>query len=387
MKKSLLILFFILIISLLCSCTPSNKTSIVSSNREKVTKKEEKQEVPKQDNAEKDSVPAESKPETKMVIYKGPVEHIFFHPLVIYPKLAFDGDRMSKGYDEWFVTVKEFNSIIQSLYDRNYLLIKMSDLFATTEINGKKQLIKKQLTLPEGKKPLILSVDDINYYSYMHENGNAYKLIIDSKGNTATYSKDPAGKEVISEENEIVPILNQFVLKHPDFSLNGAKGILALTGYEGIFGYRTNDLNSASYSSEKEEVSKVIIELKKDGWEFASHGYGHLNTRTISLNTLERDTDRWLKEVEPLIGDTNIYIYPFGSSVLPNDPKFKFLEDAGFNIFCSVGPQAYLSVATDYAMMDRVHIDGMALEQQRHIVDRFFDSQKVLDSERFAYKK
>ncbi|MBC8079128.1 MAG: hypothetical protein H7X86_02200 [Gorillibacterium sp.] len=31
----------------------------------------------------------------QLVPYSGPVEHIFFHPLIAFPELAFDGDRMA----------------------------------------------------------------------------------------------------------------------------------------------------------------------------------------------------------------------------------------------------------------------------------------------------
>lgn len=320
--------------------------------------------------------------ETNLITYNGPIEHIFFHPLVAYPQLAFDGDAKSKGYDEYFVTVKEFTSMIESIYEKNYMLIKMSDIFEEKEADGKVRLVKKELKLPKDKKPLILSVDDINYYQYMIENGNVYKLIIDSNDHIASYSKDPDGNEVVSEENEIVPLLDHFVEEHPDFSLHGAKGILALTGYQGVLGYRTNDMKSPHYQQEKEEAVKIINRLKEDGWEFASHGYGHLSTRDIGLQTLKNDTARWVKEVLPLIGKTDIYIYPFGSSVLPNDAKFQYLESAGFKIFCSVGPNPYLKYTDQYAMMDRVHIDGIGLETQQHILNRFFDSDSLIDQER-----
>lgn len=39
----------------------------------------------------------------------------------------------------------------------------------------------------------------------------------------------------------MVPLIDRFVEKHPDFSYRGAKGILALTGYNGILGYRTDE--------------------------------------------------------------------------------------------------------------------------------------------------
>ena len=36
--------------------------------------------------------------------YDGVVEHLFFHPVVAYPELAFDGDHKSDGIDDWMVT-------------------------------------------------------------------------------------------------------------------------------------------------------------------------------------------------------------------------------------------------------------------------------------------
>ena len=66
------------------------------------------------------------------------------------------------------------------------------------------------------------------------------------------------------------------------------------------------------------------------------HGYGHLNTAKITLNRFKQDTLRWKQEVEQLIDATSIYIYPFGSSVLPEDRKYQFLVEEGFRIMCSV---------------------------------------------------
>jgi len=102
---------------------------------------------------------------------------------------------------------------------------------------------------PPGKKPIIISIDDLNYYDYMIENGNVFRLILDENGDIATYSVSPKGEAVISYDNEIIPILDNFIKEHEDFSLQGAKGIIGLTGYQGILGYRTNDVDSAYGSS------------------------------------------------------------------------------------------------------------------------------------------
>ncbi len=39
---------------------------------------------------------------------------------------------------------------------------------------------------------------------------------------------------------DLVPILDSFIKEHPDFSYHGRKGILAMTGYNGVLGYRTD---------------------------------------------------------------------------------------------------------------------------------------------------
>lgn len=35
--------------------------------------------------------------------WDGIVEHLFFHPVIAYPELAFDGDYQEKGLDDWMV--------------------------------------------------------------------------------------------------------------------------------------------------------------------------------------------------------------------------------------------------------------------------------------------
>ena len=79
----------------------------------------------------------------------------------------------------------------------------------------------------------------------------------------------------------MVPLIDSFVKEHPDFSYKGAKGIIALTGYNGILGYRTDisyqerpdDLNADkvkwldehpdfSLEKEREEAKKVADAMR-----------------------------------------------------------------------------------------------------------------------------
>ena len=48
----------------------------------------------------------------------------------------------------------------------------------------------------------------------------------------------------------MVPLIDRFVEEHPDFSYRGAKGIVALTGYNGILGYRTD----SSYETRPDDL-------------------------------------------------------------------------------------------------------------------------------------
>ncbi|WP_422445651.1 polysaccharide deacetylase family protein [Thermoanaerobacterium sp. DL9XJH110] len=317
---------------------------------------------------------------SELVPYDGPIENIFFHPLIAYPELAFDGDRISKGYDDWFVTVSEFKKILDALYKNNFILVDVRSIFEEKIMNGKRNLVEKTLLLPPGKKPIIISVDDLNYYEYMIENGNVFKLILDEKGDVATYSVSPEGQVIVSRDNELIPILDNFIKEHEDFSLHGAKGIIALTGYQGILGYRTNNVDSADYEKQKAEVLRVVERLKETGWVFASHSYGHPDVRKISYEKLKRDTLKWKNEVEPLIGQTSIYVYPYGSNLSPGDSKFKFLMESGFNVFYGVGPNPYKRFAGNFIEMDRRHIDGIALKTQSEKLLPLFDAREVIDS-------
>jgi len=316
----------------------------------------------------------------KLTSYTGKIEHVFIHPLIAYPELAFDSDSQSLGFDDWFITVKEFNKILNSLYEKDFILIDINKAYEEVEHNGKKIMKRKPLMLPEGKKPIILSLDDVNYYKYMIGNGTVQKLLVDENGDLTTYSKNPQGEEVISKENESITVLNEFVKKHPDFSSEGAKGVIALTGYEGILGYRTN-ANAVNREEEIVSVKKIIDKLKTEGWTFASHSYGHPDLSQIGQQLLNSDTVKWKNEVESLIGCTQVYIYPFGSAVTKDPVKFQYLQSQGFKIFCAVGSSSYEEIPTDsdVVVTDRRHIDGVSLRKQRDSFLDLYDANKIID--------
>jgi hypothetical protein len=112
-----------------------------------------------------------------------------------------------------------------------------------------------------------------------------------------------------------------------------------------------------------------------------------LDSVKVSYERLVKDTERWKREVEPLIGPTSIYIYPFGSRVETESDKFKALIKLGFNVLCSVGPAPYLKWQSGIMMMDRRHIDGVALTTQRSRLLDLFDTNVIIDPIRLRLNK
>lgn len=317
------------------------------------------------------------------VPYDQPVRHIFFHSLIVDTSLAFDGDYMENGYNYWMTTVDEFKAMLDELYANQYILIDIHDLCEEqTDENGNVTLAAKQPMVPEGKIPLVLSVDDVNYYDYMKNDGFAKNLMLDENGDVKNLYIDQNGQEHVGDY-DVVPILDSFVREHPDFSLRGVKGIIAETGYEGTLGYRTNELDSPSLEDDQETARAVADRMKETGWQFAVHGYGHKHTAQISYDTLVSDTKRWKEEVGSLVGETDIYIYPYGEEIDYPSDKLTYLQSEGFRYFCGVwATKAFVSVKDTYVRQTRCNLDGFTMKTRPEAVSDLIDVSKVLDQSR-----
>ena len=333
------------------------------------------------------------------------VEHLFFHPVIAYPQWAFHDcsstQSQKEGLDDWMVTVDEYNKILNNLYEKGYILVAIEDVWGEVTDDTGTHMVRNTLMLPEGKKPLVISFDDVNYYDYMLEQGFTSKLVLGEDGQIWAECTDPYTQETfLTQDLDATTILDQFVLEHPDFSLNGAKAIFSLTGYQGLLGYRTQDDRSlaaddpkrpefdAYRQSEIEAVQPVIQRLRETGWTFGSHTWGHINlgSTTRTLESVQSDTQRWLDEVGSLVGPTQVLFYPHGARPDGNDvtqtgPMFQYLHSMGFRIFASVGIESYSKIKTDISAVicDRLHPDGTTLRWQRDRYLQFYDAADIID--------
>ena len=314
----------------------------------------------------------EPPPPLELVRYQGMVYHIFFHFLIAFPEIAF-AVPYGRDLDRDTVTPSEFWQALEELYRNNFVLIDINDTVTICENGGVSR--KPYLMLPEGTRPLILSFDDINYYSRNLGMGTVDKIVLDDNGRLATSTRMPDGSIYISRGNCIVPLLEKFVEQHPGFSPFGAMGTLALTGFDGILGYRTQG-TSPNRESEIAAVKPIAEALLQNGWNFASHSFGHRHMNNRDLEFLQQDTRRWDEEVRPLVGDTIVYVFPFGDYPRDHsDPRFQYLLTHGFRIMCGVGVRPHFvnrNVNYTYVFMDRANIDGFTLRNRADMFYRYF---------------
>ena len=341
------------------------------------------------------------------------VTHIFYHSLVVDPERGFAGnDSAAAGFKQWMTTVDEFNKITQAMYDNGYVLVDLHDLVTqTTDENGDVHFTPNQIMLPEGKKPFVLSLDDLSYYHSYDGRGTASKMVLDENGKpTCEYIQ--ADGTTVTGAYDCVPLLNQFLEEHPDGAYHGARGTIALTGYNGILGYRTDIAYKTGenltedqrawldahpdfdWEKECEEAKKVAQAIKDTGWNFASHTWGHIRVgANTSLETIKADTEKWLAYVEPLIGETDTIIFAHGEDLADwhdysaENEKFTYLKSQGFNFFCNVdSSQYFLQIRDNYVRQGRRNLDGYRLlndvHGEKNRTSDLFDASQILDPAR-----
>ena len=343
---------------------------------------------------------------TKAACTEYPLEqitHVFFHTLIKDTSKAFDGDTDSDGYNQYMTTIDEFNKIIQSMYDKGYVMVSPHDM-ATVNEDG--TMSRGSIMLPPGKIPFVLSQDDVSYYHYMDGDGFASKLVVDENGDVKNEYIEDDGS-VSTGDYDMVPLIDTFVKEHPDFSYHGRKGILAMTGYDGVLGYRTDiayktgkklqddqkkfleDHPDFNYKQEVKNAKKVAKAMKAEGWEFASHTWGHKDVAATSLDDLKRDDKKWKKYVAPILGETDMIIFAFGADIgswegySADNEKYEFYKSQGYRYFCNVdSSQYFVQITDDYFRQGRRNLDGYRMYYNPEMLSDLFDVSEVWDSSR-----
>lgn len=329
--------------------------------------------------------------------------HIFFHSLIVDTARAFDGDNETNGYNQYMTTVDEFKAMLEELYKRNFVLVRIHDIAVEqTDANGATSYVQGDIYLPPEKKPLIISQDDVNYYEYMVDSdgdklpdaggdGFANRLVIGDDGKP-TCQYITAEGETVYGDYDLVPILDKFVEEHPDFSYRGAKAIIAVTGYEGVYGYHTHPewkeiIGIDEYDKECQAAREMTKCLKENGYEIASHSFGHPSYGEHSVDEVAEDVQKWEEQVQPIVGDTDIFIYPYGADIAGVEDysggKYEAMYAAGYRYFCNVDSTKYwVQIKQNYVRQGRRNLDGYRMWWNPELLEDLFDVQEIFDPAR-----
>lgn len=337
------------------------------------------------------------------------ITHVFFHSLIVDPSRAFDGEYTQDGYNLYMTTCDEFWAILEEMYTRGYVLVSPYDVaYEVTDASGT-YFTYGDIRLPDGKIPFLMSQDDLNYYGYMiggengfneipifaNEKGDGFacRIVIGEDGYPTCEYMDAEGN-VTTGDYDLVPILEKFIQEHPDFSYHGARAILGMTGYEGVFGYRTKPsyeaaLGTEAYQAEVAAAKEVAQCLRDHGWILASHSYGHPAYGNIDAEKVEIDSDKWENTVQTIIGETDILLYPHGSDISGTkqydfeNAKFAALYEDGYRYFFNVDSSVYWSqLGENYFRGGRRNLDGYRMWHNPDMLSDLFDVEKVFDKAR-----
>ncbi len=328
-----------------------------------------------------------------LVEYFGPIEIISILPLIADAETAFSGGPNLAAVRDVMLTTGEFRRLLEQLYGNHFILIDHDRIY---DENGN----RKTLWLPENKKPLVLVIEGLNYYASRRALGTNWDLVLDESGNVCATRPQSGQQMVISREDEAIGILDLFVETYRDFSYDGAKGTIAVTGYECLFGkvihsnqlpdrnkalrdmgYQELRLSAADIADNRREAEAIVTRLQNTGWQFACFTYGLINVRDASFERIQDDTSKWLDQIGALTGPVGFYNYPFGAFLNGSDPRAIWLREQGFRFFCGQGTKAYMYSGYGYLYADKTPISGYSLRNSRtYQLERLLDPSKVYDA-------
>ena len=325
------------------------------------------------------------------------IPNLSFHVLMADPTRAISDAQYGGLYNRNFVTIDEFSKILEQLYAGGYILIDFDSFISTsTGVDGKESFFQSPLMLPAGKKPIMITETMVNYFNYMIDGNNdgepdaggagfACKLVVDANGDIKAQYVDGSNQTLVGNY-DLVPILEDFIKAHPDFSYRGARATLAVTGHEGVFGYRCNTSyiasKSQSYYDEQVAGAKEITQaLREKGYTIASYTYSNQKYRDLSAKEISQEMTNWKNQVTPILGEVDVLVFARENGGI-NDytgAVFTALSDTGFQYFVDDGEKPSVTINTSYVRQTRIMVTGMNMQWHPTWFTQYFDCNAVLD--------
>jgi len=106
------------------------------------------------------------------------------------------------------------------------------------------------------------------------------------------------------------------------------------------------------------------------------------------MSSFTNDNKLWDNEVKPILGETDLYVYPYGAALEKIEEKHRILRNNNFNLFFGVdsGYGYRIGPRSEYVYLPRLNIDGRYFRQFRNRADKLFDIDKVMDKQNRGVK-
>lgn len=335
-----------------------------------------------------------------LVEYKDPtlIPNLSFHVLIEDMTRAKADTEFGGSYNKNFVTTGEFSKILNQLYNNGYVLVDFNSFVsAQTDLEGNEKFMVKSIMLPEGKKPVMLTETMVNYFAYMVDgdgdgkadakgDGFANKLVVDANGDIKAEYIDAAG-QTLTGNYDFVPILEDFISQHPDFCYQGARAILAVTGHEGVFGYRCNTayISSVSQQYYDEQVAgaKTITNALRDkGYTIACYTYKNDAYGKLSAAQIQADLQSWASQVVNVIGQVDTFVFAKQSRLTDygdGNAAFRAMYTSGFRYFISNDQSPLTEINDTYVRQNRLMVTGENMQHKSSQFSGLFDTNAVLE--------
>lgn len=328
------------------------------------------------------------------------IPNLSFHVLMADASRACNknvsGADMAGLYNKNFVSVEEFSRILNQLYSSNYVLVDFdSFVYKATGVDGNDEFGAKSIYLPQGKKPVMITETMVNYFEYMVDpdkdgtldgtgHGFANKLVLDENGDIKAAYVDANGQSLVGNY-DLVPVLESFIQEHPDFVYQGARAILAVSGTEGVFGYRTNTsyvsrFGQAFYDNEVIEAKKVVAALREKGYTIASYTYSNQAYRSMTTLQIQAEVTNWTNQITPVLGEVDTMVFARASDIESySGTTFDVLYKSGIRYFLNSGSSPRVDINKTFVRQTRLMVTGETLAWYSSQFTSYFDSNVVLD--------
>ena len=282
------------------------------------------------------------------------------------------------------------------LYNNGYVLVDFKSFVGSNQdLTGSMNFAYNSIYLPEGKKPVMITETMVNYFEYMVDGnkdgepdamgaGFANKLVLDSSGNIKAEYVD-GSNQTQTGDYDLVPILETFIASHPDFVYKGSRATLAVSGSQGVFGYRTDSSYVASkgdqYRQEQVAQAKVVVDaLREKGYTIACYSYANKDYKQLSVNEIRTDIQNFTSQAIPVLGDVDTIVFARGTDIDDySGNKFSVLYDAGYRYFVGASSEIKTDINITYVHQSRLMVTGNALAWHSNLFTNYFDCNVVLD--------